>query len=272
MRFAAFIAFAAPRDETCFPDSHLWCVSVQRGGSAVIVLCVDLTEQVLAEAVSMHADVIVCYTPMPTHPLRSLSSDDPQGRICLKCAHESIAVFSVHTACANAPRGVADWLAESLADGTTSPILPHAEVAQAGEGRLLECGQATPLSSLIERLKELLGVRHLRLALGVVVDAPNLTRAIECCFVKTIALHVGTMGASVLRGTDANVYVTSEMTHFEVLEANAQGVVVLLTGQSTIERAYLRTLRQELQDELSDSDWNVKVECSHVDCTPLAIV
>ena len=78
------------------------------------MLCVDLTEQVLAEAVSMHADVIICYSPMPHHPLTSLSPNDPQGRICLKCAMESIAVFSVHTACANAPRGVADWLAEPV--------------------------------------------------------------------------------------------------------------------------------------------------------------
>ena len=70
----------------------------------------------------------------------------------------------------------------------------------------------------------------------------------------------------------AGRYVTSEMTHSQVLAANAQGVVVLLTGQSTIERAYLRTLRQELQDEFCDSDWNVKVACSQVDCSPLAIV
>ena len=273
---------------------------VERGGTAVVMLCVDLTEQVLAEAVSMHADHIVCYSPMPRTPLSTVSADDPTGRIVLKCARAAVAVHTVHTACANAPGGVADWLAESLASGTRSPILPHADVAQAGEGRLLECAKATPLSALIARLKELLGVRHLRLALGVVVDETSLAKAMECCFVSTIALVVGTHGASVLRGCAANVYVTSEMSHAEVLEANAQGVVVLLTGQSTIERAYLRMLRGELQDECArapslrsicppmprahrrlralrarrfvDSDWNVKVECSQVDCCPLAIV
>ena len=220
----------------------------------------------------MHADHVICYTPMPRFPLSTLDANEPCARIVLKCAQHAIAVHSVHTACANAPGGVADWLAESLASGTHSPILPHAEVAQAGEGRLLECGRATPLSALIARLKELLGVEHLRLALGVVVDAPSLAKAIESCFVKTIALHVGTHGASVLRGTEANVFVTSEMTHSEVLEANAQGAIVLLTGQSVIERAYLRMLRHDLQDEFIDSDWNVKVACSQVDVSPLAIV
>lgn len=245
---------------------------VERGGTAVVVLCVDLTEQVLAEAVAMHADHLVCYAPMPRVPMAMLSTDDPQGRIVLKCAQEAMAVHSLHTACANAPHGVADWLAESLASGTTSPILPHVEVAQAGEGRLLECSRATPLSALISRLKELLGVRHLRLALGAVVDETSLAKAIECCYVKTIALHVGDRCASVLNGSGANVYVASEMAHSEVLAANAHGVIVLLAGHSTIERAFLRHLRQELEDEFGDSDWNVKVKLSQVDSSPLAIV
>ena len=38
-------------------------------------------------------------------------------------------------------------------------------------------------------------------------------------------------------------------------------IVVLLAGQSTIERAYLRHLRQELQEEFVDSNWSVKVDC-----------
>ena len=124
------------------------------------------------------------------------------------------------------------------------------------------------------------------------------------------------------------VYIASEMAHADVIAANARGVVVILTGQSTVERAYLRrwprgllaaphrglthrkvhtqtprvacgmrcacstfarashsrqcgvtcclraarSLRQELHDEFSRSDWNVKVKCSEVDCNPLSIV
>ena len=62
------------------------------------------------------------------------------------------------------------------------------------------------------------------------------------------------------------------MAHADVIAANAQGVVVILTGQSTMERAYLRSLRQDLHDEFSRSDWNVRVKCSQVDCNPLSIV
>ena len=84
-------------------------------------------------------------------------------------------------------------------------------------------------------------MRHLRLALGVVVDEPNLAKAQKCCLVKTVAIAVGE-GAHVLRDTLANVFVTSEMSHTEVLAANARGVVVLLLGRTTMERAFLAHL------------------------------
>ena len=44
----------------------------------MIVLCVDLTEQVLAEAVASHADHIICYAPAisPEQPLRKVSVHD----------------------------------------------------------------------------------------------------------------------------------------------------------------------------------------------------
>ena len=244
---------------------------VERGGSGLVLLCVDLTEQVLAEAVSQRCDFIVTYSPMPHTPLRVISTEDVQGRILLICAQHSIAVHSIHTACDDASGGISEWLARSLAPGTTTPIIPHPTIPEAGRGRLLESAQAVPLSALMARLKSLLGVRYLRLALGAMVDEGNLARAQECCFVKTIAVQVG-RGAALLGECTANVFITGEMAHADVIAANAQGVMVILTGQSTMERAYMHHLQQELQDEFANSDWNVKFRTSQVDSNPLSVV
>ncbi|KAL3904349.1 MAG: hypothetical protein SGPRY_011318 [Prymnesium sp.] len=406
---------------------------VERGSGAVVMLCVDLTESVLQEAINLKADQIICYSPVPSRPLARLSMDEIDGRIALHCASHAIAVHSLHSACAHAARGMLDWLGGSLAAGQLSPIVPHNEVEGAGRGRLLHTERALPLSELVLKLKpgargtfplshtshlprtlvlklkvrdtslhllpppishsgsqahgvrhlrsltshlplmltacgggqELLSVKHLRLALGVSVDEASLPKAQECCFVQSVAIEAGK--ASVLHQTPANVrpsphaahlttlttprssvvfsaayidcsrlfptqlvgllpspqltrsacsaaffstlspppiglsrllqvYIASEMAHMEVLAANARGVVVILTGQSTIERAYLRrrphlhflpsdaiqwlsaflppacSLEKELHAEYSRSDWNVKVKCSAVDCSPFAIV
>jgi len=247
---------------------------VKRGSMSVLVLCVDLTEQVLAEAIASRADQVITYSPTPSQPLRTLTPHDPIGRILLGCAQHNIAVHSIHTACANAPHGVATWLAQSIACGSTRPIIAHSDCAEAGEGRLLECDDATPLSTILARLKELLAVQHLRLALGAVVDEHNLAKANEGCFVKSIAIQIGEGSDLLHRLSDSfsGVFITSEMSHADILAANAKGIIVLLTGQSTIERAYLQHLRLELQDEFVDADWNVKVKCSQVGCHSVAIV
>jgi len=250
----------------------------ERGGTAVIILCVDLTEQVLAEAVGMHANSIIALSPLSSEPLRTLILTDPVGRIVLRCAAQGIAVHSLHTAAANSPRGIADWFASSISTGLTRPIVPHAECAEAGEGRLLECDEAASLSAIISQIKAILGVRHLRIAFGAIVDEHHLARASDSCFVKSIAVQIGESShllQHILQMTDpafAGVFVAPEMPHADVLAANAKGIIVLLTGQSTVERAFLRHMRQEMQEDFTNCDWNVKVKCSEVESHTLAIV
>ena len=244
---------------------------VERGNSVLVMLCVDLTEQVLAEAVGQHAAFIITYSPMPSAPVRSLSTDDAHGRILLTCALHSLAVYSIHTACNSAQGGIDDWLARSVASGSVTPVEPSELFVDAGQGRLLEFELSAPLSSLVASLKKLLGLKHLRIALPAIVDEANLAKALDSCYVRTLAVQAGVPCAAV-RECGANVLVASEMSHSHVLAANARGAVVILAGQSTIERAYLGHLRQELLVEFSDSDWNVKMKLSAVDSAPLAIV
>ena len=250
----------------------------ERGGTAVVVICVDLTEQVLAEAISLHANVIIACSLFPSEPLRSLRVDEPVGRIVLRCAQQSIAAHCLSSACANAPGGVADWLAKSIASGATRPIVPHAECAEAGEGRLLECNEAISLSAIIARLKDILSVRHLRISLGAVVDELNIAKASDSCFIKSIAVHIGEGGEllhHLMRQPGAafsGVFLSGEMPHADLLAASAKGIIVVLAGQSTVERAFLRQLRQDLQAEFTDADWNVKIKCSETDCHTLTVV
>jgi putative NIF3 family GTP cyclohydrolase 1 type 2 len=113
----------------------------------------------MAEAVSQHADFIVTYSPMPHSPLMRLSTDDVMGRILLQCAKQQLAVHCIHSSADAAVGGINDWLARSLSRGSITPIVRHPRAPEAGQGRLLDCDVATPLSAIVERLKELLQLR-----------------------------------------------------------------------------------------------------------------
>ena len=102
-----------------------------------VLLTIDLTERVIAEAVAMGASAIVSYHPPIFSPLDAVTDASPKQRIILQAARAGIAIYSPHTALDAAPGGVTDWLCEGLSGSTTKgkiagdcrALQPHAEPA-----------------------------------------------------------------------------------------------------------------------------------------------
>ena len=86
------------------------------------LLCIDLTEPVLAEAVADRVDLIVAYHPPIFEPMANFRGEDWKGRLVRDVIRRGIAVYSSHTALDAAPDGLNDWLAQSVGDGTVKPI------------------------------------------------------------------------------------------------------------------------------------------------------
>ncbi len=97
-----------------------------------IVLTIDLSHEVLHEAIKLGADAIVAYHPPIFSALESVTDATPKGRIVLEAARAGLAIYTPHTALDAAPGGVTDWLCEGLSSDT-----PQAEVI-AGDCRALE--------------------------------------------------------------------------------------------------------------------------------------
>ena len=86
--------------------------------------------------------------------------------------------------------------------------------------------------------------------------------------VSTVAVCAGA-GASVLRGVRADLYLTGEMSHHEVLAATSRGTAVVLCEHSNSERGFLPVFREMLQRCLEP---DVEVTISKVDRDPLHVV
>ncbi|XP_068162262.1 NIF3-like protein 1 [Antennarius striatus] len=134
------------------------------------------------------------------------------------------------------------------------PLLGH------GQGRLSVLDEPISVESAIQKMKSHLGLRHLRLALGS-------GRTLESS-VCAAAVCAGS-GASVLNGVKADLYVTGEMSHHEVLDAVANGTSVILSDHSNSERGFLSVFKERLSVRLPDS---VAVVVSRADKDPLQVV
>lgn len=113
-------------------------------------------------------------------------------------------------------------------------------IADAGSGRSNELEREIPISELAQRFK-----RHLKLDAVEVADAGRRR-------VRRVGVCAGSGGslidAAIAAGCDA--FVTGEMTHHNVLEANERGLAVLLAGHTNTERPFLPTLARRLRSAL----------------------
>ncbi len=231
-----------------------------------ILLTIDLTEPVIAEACELSSQLVVAYHPPIFHPLSRLTQADPRHRLLLRAIGARIAVYSPHTALDAAPDGVNDWLADGLPAGRRASIGSSSsspsgtdvpESSPVGQGRMLELDEPVVLDEIINRVKQHLGLDSLRVA-----AARGHAEGVK---IQRIALCAGS-GTQVVSGTDAQVYLTGEMGHHDVLAALEAGRSVILCEHTNTERGYLPKLRDRLRSLLGES---VRVEVSARDSEPM---
>ncbi|KAF8595835.1 NGG1p interacting factor 3 [Ceratobasidium sp. AG-I] len=241
---------------------------VSKPSNKRILLTIDLTSAVADEALSTPTSLIVTYHPPIFSGLKSLTLGNPLQRSLLRCAAEGISVFSPHTALDSVRGGVNDSLAACLGDQSKVDILGEVKENDAGAGRLVTLSEPASLSTLCTRVKSYCGLEHLQVGIPLGLDS-------HATSIRTIAICAGS-GGSVLKGAKADLYLTGEMSHHEVLATVAQGTSVILCGHSNTERPYLAALRQKLQEalnqdpEIQGEQYEVVVSKSDVD--PLVIV
>jgi putative NIF3 family GTP cyclohydrolase 1 type 2 len=171
-------------------------------------------------------------------------------------------IYSPHTALDVTAPGLNDWLAECFVDPKDVPDMKiralrpsDPATPRVGQGRLLELAQAISLESAVQRVKQHLGLTHVRRA--------EATRPI-----RRVALCAGS-GSSVLRGVEADLFLTGELGHHDVLAALAAGTHVILTEHSNSERGYLHRLREQLGTRVPT---NLELRLSRVDRDPLQTI
>ncbi len=137
------------------------------------------------------------------------------------------------------------------------PLRPRSDQGR-GPGRLGAFEKPVKLSTLVRRVKKQLGLSRLRLApaLGRGED-PEIVAAAVCAGA----------GGSVLMGTPADLYLSGEMRHHDVLDCVEQGTSVILTDHSNSERGYLARYAERIAAILPGIDLTL----SELDRDPLQI-
>ncbi|KAG7211380.1 hypothetical protein KM043_010669 [Ampulex compressa] len=210
------------------------------------------------EAIDLKSDLIVTYHPLIFTPLKRVTTSSWKERIVAKCLENRIAVYSPHTSFDSVRHGVNDWLVSAFAIETSEPILRDENITSYGMGRFCTLKEKISIEEAVNMIKRLTSLQHVRLARGRGSDGT----------VKTVAVCAGA-GTTVLKGISADLYITGEMLHHDILDAVHSGINVILTNHSDSERGFLKYFAPIFSDILKGT---VKVSVSEVDADPLKTV
>lgn len=126
-----------------------------------VLICLDVTEDVVAEAERLGCQLIISHHPLLFHPLRTVSDTTYQQRCVIRAVTSGIAIYSAHTSLDNARGGVNFKIAEKIGlDGLC--WLSAREDADAGSGVIGELRAPMAERDFLLMLKDKFGVRCLK--------------------------------------------------------------------------------------------------------------
>jgi dinuclear metal center YbgI/SA1388 family protein len=210
-----------------------------------ILLALDPSLDLIDQAVSQGADLIITHHPVIFHPLRSLQTDQPQGQLLQRALKHGISLIGCHTNLDSTEQGVNDTLARCLGLGDTRPLVPGRGEATTGLGLGRIGHLATPLTAeaLLDRINEAVAPPWL-LEAG---PRPGLVHTVAVCGGS------GSDLAETARSMGAEVLLTSELKHATARWAEDAGMWLLDGGHFATENLAMPVLRDLLRQRLDQA-------------------
>jgi len=215
------------------------------------LLCLDVTEEVMQEAISLGCNVVISHHPLLFRPLRTLTDNTQVERVVRMAVQNDIAIYSAHTNLDNAEDGVNYKIAEKLSLMDVQMINAHkVKVMENGKERMVKAGSGVigylpvPMkaSQFLAWVKEVFHV-------DVLMHNEPLSRPIQ-----SVAL-CGGAGDFVLEDAlrlEADAFLTGEM-HYHQYFGSEQRIQIGVLGHFQSEQytmEIMRTLLEEKAPEL----------------------
>ena len=209
------------------------------------LLCLDVTEDIVDEAVKLGCNLIVSHHPLLFRPLRQIIGADDVQRTVVKAIKNDITIISMHTNMDNAPGGVNYKMAEKMGLTDLAQLAPRQVGAlTAASGVVGMLPEAMKASDFIQTLKEAFQVE-------CVMANKLLERP-----VRRVAICGGAgdfmLNDAIAAGADA--FVTGEM-HYHQYFGHDRQIQICVIGHYQSEQ-YTRELFNDI----------IKKECPGIPC------
>lgn len=216
-----------------------------------VLVCLDITEEVLSEAVRLGCNLIVSHHPLIFQPLKQVSDVTWQQRCVMTAIKNGITIYSAHTNLDNARGGVNYKIASLL--GLRNLEWLEEKTPDAGSGVVGDLPAAEDSVSFLSRLKELFGVDCV------------MHSAINGGEVKRVAVcgGAGSFLMDEARAKGADCFITGEISYHHYFDAG--NLLLVALGHYQSERFTIDLLRESITGRFPD----LKVLTTSINTNPI---
>ena len=219
-----------------------------------VLVCLDVTTNVVEEAIAKNVNLIVSHHPLIFKPLKNIDyTTDFKSRIIRNLIKNDISVISFHTNLDSATLGLNDYLAKILKLNEIQVLFEHSLDNTAGLGRIGKLSKPLKLSDFITYIKNCFSLETVSAVIG---DEKEIS---------TIALLGGSGADFIYTLPEVDVYLTGDVGYHAALDAIEMKKNIIDIGH------YTESL---VKDLLLDyiSELNVEVIKSTVEKSPFTIL
>ena len=219
-----------------------------------VLVCLDVTTNVVEEAIAKNVNLIVSHHPLIFKPLKNIDyTTDFKSRIIRNLIKNDISVISFHTNLDSATLGLNDYLAKILKLNEIQVLFEHSLDNTAGLGRIGKLKKPMKLSDFINYIKNCFSLETVSAVIG---DEKEIS---------TIALLGGSGADFIYTLPEVDVYLTGDVGYHAALDAIEMKKNIIDVGHFT---------ENLVKDLLLDyiSKLNVEVIKSTVEKSPFKIL
>lgn len=212
-----------------------------------VFVALDLTEDVIEQAISMGAQMIVTHHPLIFSPLKQVTDEQFISARVIRLIQEDISYYAMHTN--YDVLGMADLAAEMI-DLQEPEVLEvtYEGMDDAGKARVEGIGRVgtLPFEMTLKECCEFIKERFDLECVKIFGDEDQK--------MKRAAISPGSgksmIGISLEKG--AEVLITGDIDHHEGIDAVAQGMAIMDAGHYGIEHIFIRDMKEFLEREFKE--------------------
>lgn len=220
-----------------------------------VLLCLDVTEDVIAEAEAKGCNLIVAHHPLIFRPLNRIAGSTQVERCVAMAIRKSIGIYAAHTNLDNAPGGVNHMIAEKLGLQQVRFLQPLPG-REGGSGVVGELPEPLAPGDFLRRVARTFGVEGLQHNSG-----PQRS-------VRTVALCGGAgdflLGQAIQAGADA--FLTGEMSYHRYF-GHEDELLIAVLGHYQSEQYTVELLHRIL----SQAHPGLHLETTRVNTNPILL-